>query len=80
MSRLAVYALVQEKSGLKIKPSAKGGDEDPGSGEGSPGDRKGNGVTMAELASDLPNSIGLMKPDFSGADEPTILAYPWALL
>jgi uncharacterized protein (TIGR03435 family) len=53
MRRLAVYALVQEKSGLKIKPSAKGGEEDPGGAEGAPGNWVGDGVTMAELASDL---------------------------
>jgi uncharacterized protein (TIGR03435 family) len=53
MRRLAVYALVQEKRGLKIKPSAKGGEEDPGSAAGSPGNWVGDGVTMTELASDL---------------------------
>jgi len=53
MRRLTVYALVEEKNGLKIKPSAKAGDEDPGSAEGSPGNWKGDGVTMAELASNL---------------------------
>jgi uncharacterized protein (TIGR03435 family) len=53
LRRLAVYALVQEKSRLKIRPSAKAEDEEPGGVEGKPGDWKGNGVTMAELASDL---------------------------
>jgi uncharacterized protein (TIGR03435 family) len=53
MRRLAVYALVQEKNGLKIKPSAKAGEEDPGGAEGAPGNWQGHGVTMAELASDL---------------------------
>lgn len=53
MRRLAVYALVQEKSGWKIKSSAKAGEGNPGSAEGSPGNWEGDGVTMAELASDL---------------------------
>jgi uncharacterized protein (TIGR03435 family) len=53
MRRLAVYALVQQKSGLKIKPSAKAGDKDEGGAEGSPGTWHGDGVTMAELSSDL---------------------------
>lgn len=53
MRRLAVYALVQEKSGSKVKPSAKAGEKDEGGAEGSPGNWEGNGVTMAELASDL---------------------------
>jgi len=53
MRRLAVYALVQEKSGLKIKPSAKAGEEDPGNADGPPGNWVGDGLTMAELASEL---------------------------
>lgn len=53
MRRLAVYALVEEKSGLKIKPSSKAGDDDSEMAEGSPGNWKGDGVTMAELASAL---------------------------
>jgi uncharacterized protein (TIGR03435 family) len=53
MRRLAVYALVQEKNGSKIKPSAMAGDEDSGNTEGSAGNWKGSGVTMAELASGL---------------------------
>jgi uncharacterized protein (TIGR03435 family) len=51
--RLAVYALVQEKSGSKVKPSAKAGEKDEGGAEGPPGNWDGNGVTMAELARDL---------------------------
>ena len=43
MRRLAVYALVEVKSGLKIKPSAKTGGEDQGGAEGDPG----NWVAMA---------------------------------
>jgi uncharacterized protein (TIGR03435 family) len=53
MRRLAVYALVETKNGSKIKPSAKAGDEDVGGAEGSPGNWKGDGVTMAELAGNL---------------------------
>jgi uncharacterized protein (TIGR03435 family) len=53
MRRLAVYALVEEKNGLKIKPSTKAGDEDLGSAERSPGNWKGDGVTMEQLASNL---------------------------
>jgi uncharacterized protein (TIGR03435 family) len=39
--------------GLKIKPSTKAGDEDLGSAERSPGNWKGDGVTMEQLASNL---------------------------
>jgi uncharacterized protein (TIGR03435 family) len=53
MRRLAVYALLQEKGGFKIEPSAKAAKEDPGSADGPPGNWTGDGVTMAELASDL---------------------------
>jgi uncharacterized protein (TIGR03435 family) len=51
--RLPVYALVQAKSGSKMKPSAKVGEEKLGGTDGPPGNWKGNGVTMAELAGDL---------------------------
>ena len=47
MRRLAVYALVQEKNGSKIKPSAMAGDEDSGNTEGSAGNWKGSGDVMA---------------------------------
>jgi uncharacterized protein (TIGR03435 family) len=53
MRRLGVYALVREKSGLKMKPSARVGEDGPESAEGSPGNWKDNGVTMADLARDL---------------------------
>ena len=53
MRRLGVYALVREKSGLKRKPSVKAGDDGPESAEGSPGNWKDNGATMADLARDL---------------------------
>jgi uncharacterized protein (TIGR03435 family) len=53
MRRLGVYALVQQKNGLKIKPSAKAGEEETGSADGSPGNWVGDGVTMEELAREL---------------------------
>jgi uncharacterized protein (TIGR03435 family) len=53
MRRLGVYALVEGKNGLKIKPSEKAGDENLGSAENSSGSWKGDGVTMAQLASGL---------------------------
>ena len=67
--RLAVYALVQAKSGLKATPSAKAGGEDPGGAEGTPGNWEGHGVTMAELASDLaalPEAGGRIVSDKTG--------------
>jgi len=51
--RLPVYALVQTKSGSKMKPSAKAGEEKLGGTDGPPGNWKGNDVAMAELAGDL---------------------------
>jgi|SRR5580698_3357363 uncharacterized protein (TIGR03435 family) len=51
--RLPVYILVQAKGGSKMTPSATAADEKLGGTDGSPGNWKGNGVTMAELAGDL---------------------------
>jgi uncharacterized protein (TIGR03435 family) len=51
--RLPVYVLVQAKNGSKMKPSTKVGEDKLGGTDGPPGNWKGNGVTMAELASDL---------------------------
>jgi uncharacterized protein (TIGR03435 family) len=51
--RLPVYVLVQAKSGSKMNPSAKAGKDKLGGTDGPPGNWKGNGVTMAELAGDL---------------------------
>jgi uncharacterized protein (TIGR03435 family) len=42
MRRFAVYALVQEKSGSKVKPSAKAGEKDEGVRKG----RRGTGTAM----------------------------------
>lgn len=51
--RLPVYVLVLAKSGSKMKPSANTGVDKLGGTAGPPGNWKGNGVTMAELAGDL---------------------------
>jgi uncharacterized protein (TIGR03435 family) len=53
MRTLAVFALVQAKSGSKIKPSAKAYDEDREDAQGPQGNWEGDGVSMAELARDL---------------------------
>jgi len=51
--RLPVYALTQAKSGRRLKPSMKVEEQELGGTDGPPGNWTGNGVTMAELASDL---------------------------
>ena len=53
MRRLPVYALVQIKSGSKMKPSVQVNKEEPGDANGPLGNWKGDGVTMAEFARDL---------------------------
>jgi uncharacterized protein (TIGR03435 family) len=51
--RLPVLALEEAKSGSKMKPSVKTGEDGFGGTDGPPGNWRGNGVTMAELAGDL---------------------------
>jgi uncharacterized protein (TIGR03435 family) len=51
--RLPVYALVQAKSGSKMKPSGKSGEEELGDADGPPGNWKATDVTMKVLANEL---------------------------
>ena len=80
MRRLGVYALVQEKSGLKIRPSAKAVEEDLGSADGSRGNWVGDGVTMEELArelSALPEVGGRIVTDKTGFKERFDFTLKW---
>jgi uncharacterized protein (TIGR03435 family) len=53
MRRLPVYALVQAKSGSKMKPSGKTSGDEFGDADGPPGNWKATDVTMNALANEL---------------------------
>jgi uncharacterized protein (TIGR03435 family) len=53
LRRLPVYALVQAKSGSKMKLSEKTGEDELGDAGGPPGNWKATGVTMKVLANEL---------------------------
>jgi uncharacterized protein (TIGR03435 family) len=53
LRRLPVYALVQAKSGSKMKLSEKTGEDELGDAAGPPGNWKATGVTMKVLANEL---------------------------
>jgi uncharacterized protein (TIGR03435 family) len=61
LRRLPVYALVQPKSGSKMKLSGKTGEDELGDADGPPGNWKATGVTMKVLANEL-SSL----PEFGG--------------
>ncbi len=79
--RLKVYALLQANSGLKMKPSAKAGEEELGGTDGPPGDWKADGVTMEQLASDLsslPEIGGRIVTDKTGLEGRFDFTLKWA--
>ena len=51
--RLPVYALVQAKSGSKMKPSGNSGEDELSDADGPPGNWKATGVNMKALANEL---------------------------
>jgi uncharacterized protein (TIGR03435 family) len=61
LRRFPVYALVQAKSGSKMKLSGKTGEDELGDADGPPGNWKATGVTMKMLANEL-SSL----PEFGG--------------
>jgi uncharacterized protein (TIGR03435 family) len=71
MRSLPVYALVQTKSGSKMKESGKTGEDEPGDASGPPGNWKAEGVTvkvLAEELSSLPEIGGKIVVDRTGLE------------
>jgi uncharacterized protein (TIGR03435 family) len=80
MRQLPVYALVQAKSGFKMKPSGKSGEEELGDAGGPPGNWKATDVTMKVLAnelSSLPEIGGKIVVDGTGLKESFDFVLRW---
>ena len=80
MRRLPVYALVQAKSGSRLKPSGKTGEAELGDADGPPGNWRATGVTMKILAnelSSLPEIAGKIVVDRTGLKGSFDLVLRW---